>query len=88
LYQTVVSVGVTRFKARLGEYLRMVEGGVTIVIERRGSPVARLTPGAFTASQPMVRKAIGSHKDWTPPPPLDLAGLDAVEVLMSLRGQC
>ena len=37
-------ISVSRFKAQLSEYLRLVRGGTTLVVTDRGTPVAMVSP--------------------------------------------
>lgn len=46
-------VGARELKTRLGTYLRLVRGGVAVVVTERGQPVAELVPVA--TSRPPVR---------------------------------
>ena len=38
------SISISRLKARLSEYLRLVHGGSTLVVTDRGTPVAMVSP--------------------------------------------
>ena len=40
----MTSISVSQLKARLSEYLRLVEGGNTLVVTDRGTPVAMVAP--------------------------------------------
>ena len=80
-------VGVAELKSHLSEYLRQVRGGESIVILDRDRPIARLVPYEEENIPLIVRKATGDHREWVAPPPLDLGGLDAVEILLELRGE-
>lgn len=39
-----MSVGIRELKSRLGEYIRRVKAGETVVITERGRPVGRIVP--------------------------------------------
>lgn len=81
------AVGVAELKSHLSEYLRQVRGGESIVILDRDRPIARLVPYEEENIPLVIRKATGDHREWVAPPPLDLGGLDAVEILLELRGE-
>lgn len=80
-------VGVAELKSHLSEYLRQVRSGESIVILDRDRPIARLVPYEDEHIPLIIRKATGDHREWVAPPPLDLGGLDAVEILLELRGE-
>lgn len=53
MYDPVMDISVTRFRASCLELIRRVEtGGEAIDIKRRGKVVARLTPPPATAEKP------------------------------------
>lgn len=76
-------VGIADFKAHLSRFLREAHGGETIAVTDRGTPVARLGPPQKNGLR--VRPARGSLKDLKPLPPLDLGGIDVVDILLELR---
>ncbi len=80
-------VGVAELKSHLSEYLRQVRSGESIVILDRDRPIARLVPYEDEHIPLIIRKATGDHREWVAPPPQDLGGLDAVEILLELRGE-
>ncbi|MGH9485963.1 MAG: type II toxin-antitoxin system Phd/YefM family antitoxin [Terriglobales bacterium] len=76
-------VGIADFKAHLSQYLRESQDGEAIIITDRGKPVVRLEPAARNGIK--GRPAQGSLKGFKPLPPVDLGGVDVVDVLLELR---
>ncbi len=77
-------VSVASLKARLSEYLRLVEGGEPIIVVRHGTPVARLE--RVTGPQVQVhppRKRTGSW--WTVKGPAVTLDRDVVDYLLDER---
>jgi prevent-host-death family protein len=78
-------VRVAQLKARLSEYLRMVRRGHAVTVLDRDTPIARIVPHdapELRVRQPAPRVAL---RDVPVPPPLDLKGLDVVELLRAER---
>jgi prevent-host-death family protein len=78
----MTAVGARELKMRLGNYLRQVQEGATIIVTERGRPVAELRPIATAGSEDetrldelaalgAVQRGSGTLADWTP---LPLAG--------------
>jgi prevent-host-death family protein len=83
----VMKVGVAQLKAHLSEHLRRVQDGETIVVTDRERPVAKIVPYAQETSGIVIRKPQGKKRlqDIELPEPVDLGGLDPVEILLELR---
>ncbi|HEY8022013.1 MAG TPA: type II toxin-antitoxin system prevent-host-death family antitoxin [Thermoanaerobaculia bacterium] len=73
----IKSVGARELKMRLGNYLRQVQEGATIVVTERGRPVAELRPIATAGGEDEARldelaalgvlsRGSGPLADWTP----------------------
>lgn len=88
--QSVVrEVGVARLKAHLSEYLRRVRGGEEVIVTDRDMPIAKIVPST-RKSRLVIRKP----EPGAPPPskikflpPIDLGGLDPVQVLLEDRSR-
>jgi prevent-host-death family protein len=87
---TVVrEVGVAELKAHLSEYLRGVREGEEVVVTDRDTPIAKIVPNT-RKSRLVVR---GPEPGAPPPskikflPPIDLGGLDPVQILLEDRAR-
>ena len=87
-------VGVRELKTRLGQYLREVRKGRTIVITDRGEPVAELRPVALGGSGPageidrlvaLGRLTRASHGRLAPFRPLRVNGRTVSEAIVEDR---
>jgi prevent-host-death family protein len=58
LESAVTTVGSFEAKTKLAELLDKVEAGETVIITRRGKPVARLVPAASDANERSRRRAL------------------------------
>ncbi len=76
-------VGIAAFKAHLSQYLRQAKAGGVITITDRGAPVATLHPAARDGM--LTRPAKGNLRNFKPLPPMDLGGVDVVELLLETR---
>ena len=55
-------IKIAEFKARLGEHLRAVRGGESLIVLDRDNPIARVVPYA-TGEEPLItRKPVGKHR--------------------------
>lgn len=75
-------VGIAEFKAHLSKYLRDAKAGEEIRITDRGVPVARLSPERRNGAS---GQGTGDLRGFKPLPPLDLGGIDIVELLLETR---
>ncbi len=78
-------VRVAELKARLSEYLRLVRRGHSVTVLDRDTPVARLVPHdapGLRVREPARRVRL---RDMPLPPPLDLGGVDIVDLLRAER---
>jgi prevent-host-death family protein len=78
------TVGTAAFKAHLGEHLREVRRGETLIILDRAVPVARVIPYADPALGLVVTPGRGRPADVPLLPPLDI-GIDVVDLLAEER---
>jgi len=86
-HQTMKTVRIAEFKARLSEYLRIVRRGNTLVIQDRETPIARVIPYAKDSDGLSIREPLGVHatiQSVPLPPPLHL-DFDIVELLLEER---
>jgi prevent-host-death family protein len=79
------AVKVAELKARLSEYLRLVRRGEEVTVLDRETPIARIVPydGAALRVRPPVSPV--PLRQVPLPPPLDLGGLDVVDLLLEER---
>ncbi|HWG36697.1 MAG TPA: type II toxin-antitoxin system prevent-host-death family antitoxin [Terriglobales bacterium] len=77
-------VGIAEFKAHLSKYLRQAKLGQVITITDRGAPVAQLGQApARNGLRPQPAKS--KLRDFEQLPPLELGGIDIVDLLLETR---
>ncbi len=83
----MAQVRVAELKARLSEYLRRVRRGQTVTVLDRDTPIARIIPYVNDAKALTVRRPVKPQPPHRVPlpPPLDLGGIDVVDLLLEER---
>ena len=80
-------VRISDLKARLGEYLRSVRRGHSVVVLDRDTPIARIVPYERPKERLQIRKPVRRYRtlgEIPLPPPLELK-IDPVELLLEER---
>lgn len=62
LQSTGMETTIHDLKLRLSEYLALVEGGETVVVTKRGKPIARIQPAVASSFPPDLRRLIESGR--------------------------
>ena len=60
----MIKIGISKLRNKLGEYLRLVKNGETIIVTERGKPIAQITPIKLTIDEKLQAAVDAGLAEW------------------------